>query len=308
VRRNERVNLRSLAAPSTRLWLSYVLGDWLVIGLSIAAIGQLWRYGAWWSYALLLPALVALGSGQHALSLMAHDGAHRMASTHRGLNDWLTQLCAFWPLGIDLGAYRRFHFTHHRTVGTPEDPELKHRLHRWPVLRQWWLPVDGWQPLLVLGDLCGGAVPHSLYAVFVLIAGYNDWQGFWWPKLYQIMLIAAFWYGGYAWVPGVWFLGLITTFWLVFRLRIWTEHVVEMGAGEPTQRIAGNWWQRWLFLPHHTDCHWEHHYTWDRLRLQVPSWNLPQARAMLEGPPVLTLGQLLDQLRHADRSYGTLQK
>jgi hypothetical protein len=70
-------------------------------------------------------------------------------------------------------------------------------------------------------------------------------------------------------------------------VRWWTEHQ----GTDSTHRLRANWLERFLFFPHNTFCHFEHHH-WPT----VPSWNLPKARERYTGPePIVTLKELLDQ-------------
>ena len=85
------------------------------------------------------------------------------------------------------------------------------------------------------------------------------------------------------WVIGVWFLSVFLSNWAVFRLRIWTEHV----GTDSTHRLKASWWQRWLFLPHNTWYHYEHHeWPW------VPFYNLSKARIKLNEPIVISFTNL----------------
>jgi fatty acid desaturase len=259
----------------------------------------LWDSGSPIAYVGMLGCLIVIGARQHAIALMAHDGAHGTASANPWINDRLTELCAFWPFGIPIREYRDFHFRHHRNVGTERDPELVHKLSRWRFVRQWTLPLDTTKLILqVLGDFVGGALPHTAIALGVLMRP-RTLYGWVMPRAYMAAWCVLFWYLGMLWVPVLWFVALSTTFWLVFRLRIWTEHVVESDAGDPTQRISATWLERFFVLPHNTFCHWEHHLTADALKIQIPCWNLPQARALVGGPDVLSIRELISRLRKA---------
>jgi hypothetical protein len=77
-----------------------------------------------------------------------------------------------------------------------------------------------------------------------------------------------------------------TTFWAVFRLRIYIEHV---GIPE-THRVHLSLWQRVLFAPHNIWIHWEHH-----KHPFVPYYQLPHIRVKYKDVPVLTFNELLFQ-------------
>jgi fatty acid desaturase len=203
----------------------------------------------------------------------------------------LTCLLCLWPLGFALEGYRRFHFKHHRAVGTPDDPELIHKDNKW--LAQWRLPFSEWKTAgHVVGDFLGGSLPHlGLAAYLTRPVSLRDQVG---PALTIGTFVTLSWWLGCLWIPALWFGSMVTSFWAVFRLRIWTEHTVEDEFGDPTHRISANAWQRFLFLPHYTWCHWEHHeYP------QVPGVNLPKVRALTlaDGPPVVSVGDMFRSLR-----------
>jgi hypothetical protein len=97
-------------------------------------------------------------------------------------------------------------------------------------------------------------------------------SGLWWAGL--------FWYGG-----------LVTTFMMSFRLRLWLEH---QGTPE-THRVHLNFWQAPLLAPHCSWLHWEHH-SWPT----IPYHRLADARRHADEKPVLTLGELLQWFKQAD--------
>ena len=75
-----------------------------------------------------------------------------------------------------------------------------------------------------------------------------------------------------------------TTFWAVFRLRVYMEHV---GTDE-THRVHLSLFQRALFAPHNIWIHWEHH-----THPSVPYWALPEVRRHYTHVPILTYNELL---------------
>ncbi|QEF99658.1 Fatty acid desaturase [Stieleria maiorica] len=304
-----KAEIEPLAKPNAMRWFLCIAFDWFWIVAAFVAMWLLIDAPLIVSIPGWLACLIVIGARQHGIGLMAHEGAHLAVSSNRRRNDLITGLFSFWFLGIALRPYRRFHFSHHRHVGTKDDPELKHKLHPSPFLRHWKLPLQPVKDAVIcVLDLFGGGVPHSAYAIGVLMAP-RRLIDFVIPKLYQVAWVIGLYFMGLWWVALVWFLALGTTFWMSFRIRIWTEHVVEQGADDPTQRISAKWWQRFLFLPHQTWCHWEHHFTWDVLRQRVPSWNLAHAREILSGdgfPPVRSLESMVKSLRSAPPSLGTL--
>ena len=227
-----------------------VAGEWALIALAgYAATLSPW----WWPLAI-----VVIGTRQHALAVLGHDGTHHTISRHRGLNDALSLLC-FWPLGMGAHGYRRFHFQHHRLVGTPGDPELRHKER---FAAKW--SADNLAPhrraYLLVTDLCGAGVLELLTVLrLARPARVSDWIG---PPL-TVLTLAVLCVAGGAWqAVAVWFLALPTVFWAGFRQRCLEEHV---GVVYTRVRLrAPRWWQRLLYLPHHIGKHALHH--------DLPGW------------------------------------
>jgi fatty acid desaturase len=260
-------------------WLLPLLMEWLVI-VGMMAIGfQVQSY-------LLWPVIVVLvGSRQHALGVLGHDGAHFTAANNRKVNDITTAVGCFWPLMTTLADFRRFHFNHHRYFQTERDPELIFKHGMSP--RQWRTPISRTRIYLYfLGDLVGFGILEIWKARKVL--SMNDapqprdawrWLG---PAAWLAVMIPLLYSTGYLAALGIWFLSLITSFWGFFRLRTWTEH----GGTSSTHLIRLTWWQKLLITPHGSWSHYEHHEI-----SSIPFWSRHQVCA--EGSRTQTLGELL---------------
>ena len=73
-------------------WLKDALLDWAVMTGAIILAG-LWNNPAGYALAVLI-----VGNRQHGLALLGHDGTHCTLSHSRALNEFLTNLLAWWPL------------------------------------------------------------------------------------------------------------------------------------------------------------------------------------------------------------------
>jgi fatty acid desaturase len=263
-------------------WFATALWNWLAIGLSYVILAKLgWPAAIWF-----LPiALVVIGTRQHALALLAHDGAHFLCSRNRALNDVLaTVLCAF-PLTASLRSYRRFHMVHHQNVGTPEDPEFEYKRGMAP---RWDLPATRPQIYRQFAKDCLGlGLPDIVQTVKTLKP--IDRRDAMYLAAFWSTVVAALFLTGYLWCLAVWFVALNTVQWAVFRVRTWTEHA-GLGVGE-THRLRATWWQRFVFLPTNTWCHYEHHES-----AATPFYELPSLRRRLPNTPkALSLGELFDR-------------
>ena len=97
-----------------------------------------------------------------------------------------------------------------------------------------------------------------------------------------VLAVSGLWWAGL-----LWYAGLVTTFMMSFRLRLWLEHQ----GTDDTQRLSLTWWQAALLSPHNAWHHWEHH-----KYPTVPYHRLPQARRRLGGRAILTLHDLTSAL------------
>ena len=273
--------LHALAEPSEWKWLGLVLLDWLVIAVAMLM-------AAWLDHPVaFVLAAFTIAVKQHALAILAHDGAHRLVSRTRWLNDLLTNLFCFWPLGFPLGGYRRFHFQHHRCTGTPEDPELIHKR----IFKQWDVPTtSGKLSAHVLTDLLGAGIPHLAMAAYLTRAvSFLDGSA---PVLFWLVITLIAWQGGVVWIIILWWASLLLCLWPIFRLRMWTEHA----GTSATHRITAGLFARMCIVPHRTYMHWEHHEF-----PMIPCWNLPRVRRLVPGPQILSLPQLFQTLKNPSK-------
>lgn len=266
--------LRALSTKGMGHWMLDAAMDWLVIAGVIAVAYQ-------WTNALtVFLAIFTLGNRQHALALLGHDGTHYTLSVHKGLNDFLTNFFAFWPLGLTTSGYRALHYKHHKHTGGHDDPELAHKRSRRP---QWDLPA---KPLTILKyaalDFIGNSVPD-----YIIIVTYSkpDRKHSYVPLvLMHLVFMGGFVAAGLWLVPLLWYVSLTTTFMMFFRLRLWLEH---QGTSE-THRLYLNRLEAALLAPHYGWMHWEHH-NWPG----IPYHRLPVLRKYATHVPVMTLRELL---------------
>jgi fatty acid desaturase len=127
----ERRAAQALATPRLHRFLFAVAGDWLVI---VAAMMAARRIDALWAYAA---ATVVVGQRQYGLGVLAHDGSHRLATRTRWVNDLVTNVFCFGPIGVVTNAYRAVHFDHHRYTNTERDSEMAYRRL---APKEWTLP------------------------------------------------------------------------------------------------------------------------------------------------------------------------
>ena len=272
--------LRELGARALFPWLADAAMDWLVIAAALVMI-QLWPH----VYTVLAGILV-IGNRQHALAILGHDGTHYTLSRNAALNDFLTNLFCWWPLGLTVSGYRALHYAHHKNTGMENDPELGHKRMRSP---QWDLPATPWTVLrYALKDLIGYSLAD--YSIIVRFSKPQRNREYLPLALFHIAAVSGLLaFGG--WPMAAWYFSLVTSFMMFFRLRLWLEHQ----GTDDTQRLALTWWQAALLSPHNAWHHWEHH-----KYPTIPYHRLPQARHRLNGPAILTLRGLIRALACTD--------
>jgi fatty acid desaturase len=217
---------------------------------------------------------VFLGSRMHALGILGHDGAHYASAKSNLVNEWANNLLCFWPLLITLRDFRRFHFEHHQHFNTDKDPELLFK-NKWSR-RQWQLPATRARiTLYFLSDLLGFGVLEAI-KMMVLVGKIDIWS---WigPLLWWGIVGGLLFKFGFELVMVIWGIAFCTSFWGIYRLRTWTEHV----GTDSTHRVRANWWQKLIITPHGSWSHYEHH-----LYPSIPFWQ----RHKLRGVKTATVG------------------
>lgn len=261
------------------IWAFWLTIDWAQIVAGYVVYATSVQY--WWSLPLLI---LFVGTRQHALGLLGHDATHRLAMKSRWWNDFLGEVLIGWPLLIVIqDGYRPWHFSHHRSLGSDLDPELDYRGGRPYQGKVSWLRIGR----CFLYDLCGLGV-FDLLNFMRLVLPYRRPVQMCGPVLMWITSGIIFAYYGSLWILGVWFASLVTSFWAVFRVRAFTEHVsVPANGKETSHRFNAGPLTRFFFFPHNTWCHYEHH-KWP----QVPFYKLPELRKLDETRPILKLREL----------------
>lgn len=252
-----------------------VLADYLPI---VLVFFLLWNHTGNW--ALYLGAWCVLGIQYHRLALLGHEGAHRLLFRSRRLNDMVTDLLLFNPLGLTGAGYRAWHFAHHRALGTPEDPEL--------AIKRGWrysMPKSRAQFAGMFVADCLGLGAAEIWRVMIACRPRSapDWlrlSSYWGALgltsayLERLDLLCL-----HVWTT-------VTLLMALSRLRMWCEH----SALAETHRIESNPFLSYAVFPHNTWLHFEHH-KWP----SIPCHNLRKARELEQQEPVRSLSQLLTQ-------------
>ena len=221
--------------------------------------------------------MVFIGARQHALAVMAHDGAHSLLLRNRRWNDLLAQFVLAWPLLMAFGAYRKVHVRHHRHLNTSEDPDwarnrpdrLATHPGRWEFLRIL-LGLSGDQRALL--DVMRARQADEPSAPL-------EWMRWPWTLALVLGFVLA---GRLDALLLYWFVPLFTWFLVTMRLKGTAEHfAVETGPrGHGSRTVIASLPERWLVAPRNVAYHAEHH-----LYPGVPCYRLPALhRRLMEQP------------------------
>ena len=271
---SKEIQIEQLGHTNLLKWIFWLFWDWSLIIMAIVAIDKIHNWFVW------VLAMILIGSRQHAIAILGHDGTHLLAAQNRRINDFLTNLFCFLPFGVTLNSYRVVHLQHHNYLGTDKDPELDFKKAMGSC---WDLPTTKRAIVLrFFKDLAALGWSDSIEVMKSLpIKRSRDYA---YLFIFWLFAIMALFMIGKLWIIPVWFIAIFLPNWAVFRLRIWSEHVGTMD----THRLKASWWQRWLFLPHNTWYHYEHHkWPW------VPFYNLSKAREHITDPSPASFSNLM---------------
>jgi fatty acid desaturase len=261
-------------------WQSFghILLEW---SMMISAAVGCWQVIQWNLYAAIpvyFLTVLFIGSRQHALAVMMHEGAHYRLMKHRTANDFFTELFTAWPMHIAMRNYREHHFPHHRTPNTDDDPDWKLRMQdeswKFPktkagIARMFLFDFLGLRMLDQWRSFGRYALPDKRK---------RDWIDYL-REVYTLTLISTFTYFG-LWIPYLllWVVPLLSWLKVVLRMRTIAEHyAIDYGhMFRQTRTTYPNWLERIFISPKNINYHLDHH-----LYPSVPFYHLPELHAEL---------------------------
>lgn len=259
---------------------------WIIAAM---AVGQ--QIG--WNVVTVPLAMIVTGIHLHRNAVLGHEGAHYLISKNRLANDLFVNILFFWPAFATVSGYRAWHLQHHRWLGTDKDPEYEVKSGA-----RYRLPKSRWGLIgeCVL-DLFGYGANEVLQLLWVIrpkrtieVAG----PILWWAVVGGLLLLT-----GNGVVVLIIVASLLTTFWSVFRLRAWFEHMGIKG----THRFSVNPVVAYIWFPHNTWCHYEHH-RWP----YVPYYSLPATRGKDVALSVNTVTGILTLFEETNLRESTKEK
>jgi len=223
---------------------------------------------------------------QSNLAILGHDGTHFTVHKNKIINDTVSDVLALLPIGFSTAGYRSLHSRHHAKLNTADDPELMHRSSKSP---QWDLPITLTKIMkFALKDVFGYSI--SDYWMIISNSKPQSKTVFALMFAWHAVFISAFLYLNLFWIPLIWYISLLTTFMMYFRLRTWLEHQGD----EFTHRLRLNWFERLIVAPHNVELHYEHH-----SYPSVSYKNLEQVRMLMPEKEIITLKDLMLKYKHS---------
>ena len=275
--------------------LGYVALAWLV---AIAAIAVFWLAPAWYTFVL---AFVVVSSRQQALLNCEHEAVHGKFLPGRRWNDFAgTFLCAA-AVGSPFGAAKARHLSHHRLLGTPDDPDRElhsgdNKRTRTGLVRYFLNGLlGGYAGMVLMGPRAPSAASAAGSARRDLLS----------LALVQGAIAAGLTLSFAWWVyPALWLAPLASVTALCHLIRSFAEHAItdsEVPAhGNRLITIRSFFLERALVSPYNMNYHAEHH-----LLPSVPAPRLRELQERLaqrdDAPPILVRRSYAAALRRYAR-------
>lgn len=256
----------------------------VALALAFGSIALFARFPHWYTFIL---AFLVVSARQQALLNCEHECIHGKWMHSERMNRVFGYLCAGLA-GSPFGASGQRHLTHHRLLGSPEDPD--HGLHssagkdtRTSFVRYFLNGfVGGYAAMVLFGPPPKSSTQSRSSKLFDLLAIIT---------CQLALLVAATLAFGWWAYPALWVLPLVTLTLLMHLVRSFAEHAITPDEfdehGNRLITIRSNFFERALLAPYNMNYHAEHH-----LLPGVPAPRLRTVHHRFEGrddlPPRLT--------------------
>lgn len=267
-----------------------ILGHWIIIIGALALVYFLPNIFT------VLFSLVILGGQQLACSILMHDASHRSVFKNKKLNDFVGNWLGGYPVLHHVQEYRPYHWKHHVSTGTEEDPDLLltrgYPTSKKSMFRKFFRDISGqtgFKSYIGLFAMHLGYIEYNLGGKAVWVSQKDrTWGAFIhraFTKLsgpigFQVILFSICWLIGMPALYLVWLGALFSTFQFSLRVRSMAEHSMMENQEDPmrnTRTTYANFFEKLLFAPYHVNYHVEHH-----MLMTVPFYNLPKMHTLLK--------------------------
>jgi len=288
--------LTELSTVKPMLACAHVAAEWALIAATIYLCQRFWHP------MLYVFAVAFIGSRQHALLVLMHDGVHYRLLRNRWLNDWMSEVILAWPHLVSARQYRKNHFAHHKFLNTAQDPDLKRRAGD-PA---WVFP----QPAanlakMLFRDAVGLNAPAMLKLAAAVAKADSVPAGFLALRygFYAVALGIIIYAGAFTGFALFWIVPMFTWLVLIMRIRSIAEHhAIEIDKPQTayprTRTTDATLIERIFLAPKNVNYHIEHHFF-----PSVPFYRLPELHSILMSKPGFREGA------HVTRTYwGVLEE
>lgn len=262
---------------------AYSVAQTLVVAAAAFVIA--WAHFELW---VVIPAVLLIGTQQHALFVLAHDAAHYRLFESRRVNEFFGRL--FGMLGaIPVGSYRVIHRLHHNNLYGDVDPDIalhggypRGRAYLVRKLAQDLIGFNAWKTIAYFFgnpainastnraqrplDDTSPALRAAARRDRIMVAAFH--------VTVPVVLLVAGGPTALAKYVVLWVLPLLTVLQPILRLRAICEHGAVTDTSTPLTAARTNLVGpvgRLLLFPHHVNYHVEHH-----LFPAVPHYHLPR--------------------------------
>lgn len=247
------------------------------------SLGMIWLSLHVNSALLYLISVLVVGTRQHALLIVVHEGVHYRLSNNRRLNDWISDVFAAFPIFFCTHGYRLNHLAHHRHLNTEKDPDWARKSH----LREWQFPQAGGELLRTMTKVMVTSW-WKMIQLFWTLSGVSHGETWSDPTRRRVLLKKIAFYGFLAVclsATSSW--GVFARYWLVpylfvmplvERVRSISEHfgISYQHDLQQTRDILSSPIEGFFFGPHNIRYHLVHH-----LFPTVPQYRLPELHTHL---------------------------
>jgi fatty acid desaturase len=265
-----------------------VAGNWAVIGMAFALV-----YFFTNIFTVII-ALFVIGGKQLGCSVIMHDASHNAMFTDPKVNDFVGKWFGAFPIFNDMIKYRPYHWLHHISTGSEEDPDLSlTKGYPTTVLsmgRKFFRDLSGLTGvkaqiaffMMQMGylsyNLAGSVQKLKANHTFISFVNkaFSSLSG---PIISNLVLWFILYLSGAGWLYWLWIGALFTTYNFSIRVRSIAEHSIVDDTTDPlrnTRTTYANWIEKLLFAPNNVNYHLEHH-----MLMTVPSYNLPKMHQLL---------------------------
>ncbi len=241
---------------------------------SILLAGALWLAlrGPWFTWPA---AFLAIGILQYHFLVLSHEAQHKLIARSPRLNDWLGKWLFAYPFGQTFLSERARHMKHHRTAGTPADPDY----HRYVLedKRPWADMVRYYFRLATYGKVWEYLASASSDATVIASIEADSRSG---REIVLVAVVQLCLLGVFSLVASpihyfvFWLAPVLTVTTTLSEFREFCEHVSTPSSPLPLKSFRSPRWKQHLLAPVGFSYHAEHH-----LHPSVPHYLLARVAA-----------------------------